>query len=155
VTCTSSEFLIHLPFCERQLRVKSSVTYREDARGLRGRERSGVSARSVFFKIVPLRWDRGAGYRCTNWRVLVSFTTASPNYAFPFGSLYAYELTENAHVRMTFRCVSIQRFMFYKKMAARFYRAFYNASYIQLRLVPRRDEITCISQAPIVDIGDA
>jgi len=40
VTCISFEFLIYLPFCERQLRVKSSVTYCEDARGLQGRERS-------------------------------------------------------------------------------------------------------------------
>jgi len=51
VTCISSDFLIYLPFCERQLRVKSSVTYCEDARGLRGRERSGVSARSFFSKL--------------------------------------------------------------------------------------------------------
>jgi len=78
VTCISIEFLIYLPFCERQLRVKSSVTYCKDARGLRGGERSGVSARSFFFKIVSLRWDRGAGYRCTNWRVLVSFTRKLP-----------------------------------------------------------------------------
>lgn len=43
-----------------------------------------------FSEIVPSRWDGGnggAGYRCTNWRVLVSFTTVRPNYALPLGHI--------------------------------------------------------------------
>jgi len=48
-----------------------------------------------------------SGYRCTNWRILVSFTTASPNYALPLdlftlASLPRTHAFERAHCTVNF-----------------------------------------------------
>lgn len=82
---------------------------------------SGESPLFFFFLfgIVSLL-DGSAGYRCTNWRVLVSFTTANPNYAFllsvslPSDSLSSVSLSGAFTSTIPLR-FSIERFIRYER----------------------------------------